>query len=177
MKQAKAKTNGRSTLMTAGRVAAHSGVPAHTVRWYLRQRLLQPPKNPRNGYYEFTARDLQTLNFVRRAKALGFTLKEIASIFEMSRKRQTPCPMVRDIVAQRLVEFEAEVGELIAMQRDMKRALRQWRELPDGVPDGEEICRLIEATGGAGVDLRVARKSSMSKSNAALRRKRNSPGV
>jgi len=151
--------------MTAGRLAAYSGIPVHTVRWYLRQRLLRPAKNPRNGYYEFTARDLQTLNFVRRAKILGFTLKEIASIFEMSRKRQTPCPMVRDIVARRLVEFDAQVDELIAMQRGMRRALRQWRGLPDGVPNGEEVCRLIEATGDGGVDLGVARRFKMKKSS------------
>ena len=148
-----------ATGFTAGVVAKRTGVPAHTVRWYLRQKLLRPRRNPRNGYYEFTGDDLKALNFVRRAKALGFTLKEIASIFEMSRTRQTPCPMVRDIVARRILDFEADIKELRSMQRGMKQAMKVWRRLPDGAPDGDEICRLIEATGTNGdIDLGVARK-------------------
>jgi len=67
--------------------------------------------------------------------------------------------------------------EGVAMQRGMKRALRQWRGMPDGVPDGDEVCRLIEATGSEKVDLRVARRFNMKKSSGTLRRKRNPPRV
>lgn len=154
----KERAGTRVRAMTAGQVARQSGVAVHTVRWYLRQGLLLPRRNPRNGYYEFTARDLQTLNFVQRAKALGFTLKEIDTIFEMSRRRETPCPLVHDIVARRLIEVESEVAQFIAMQRRMQGAILLWRTLPDGVPDGNEICRLIEAVGEGAVDLRAARK-------------------
>jgi len=152
---------------TVGAVARETGMSADTVRWYLRQKLLRPTRNSRNGYYEFTSSDLAKLTFIRRAKALGFTIKEIACILEMSGKRQTPCPIVRDIVARRLIEFATDVEELLAMQRHMKKAISLWRNMPDGAPHGDEICRLIEATGRTkGVDRGVARRLTIKTDSA-----------
>lgn len=157
--------------ITVADVAQLSGLPTHTVRWYLRRGLLRPRRNVRNRYYEFTARDLSALNFIRRAKALGFTLREIATIFEVSHRRESPCPTVRDIVRRRVVDFAIEVNDLAATQRYMRRALRLWRGMPNAVPKGDEICRLIEAVGGP-VDVGLAHESKIGRGSAAKRRRR-----
>ena len=146
--------------MTVGEVEASTGVAANTVRWYLRQRLLRPRRNQKNGYYEFSGSDLRALGFIRRAKALGFTLREIATIFETSRHKESPCPMVRDIVQRRIGEVAVELDAIAAVAKHMQRALRLWRRMPDGVPRGDEVCRLIESVGD-GVDLRATRRFTM----------------
>ena len=128
-------------------LARAAGVSAHTVRYYVRRRLLRPRRNPQNGYNEFSDEDARTLAFIRRAQALGFTLSEIATILEMSRRRESPCPLVRDIVRQRLDEFGTQLEELLEMRGRMQRALAKWRRMPDSVPTGHEICRLIESVG------------------------------
>ena len=126
-------------------ISSASGVSGHTVRYYVRRGLLTPPQNAHNGYHEFTAADAHALSFIRRAQALGFTLAEIATILEMSRRRESPCPLVRDIVRQRLDEFGTQLEELLEMRSRMQRALAKWRRMPDSVPTGHEICRLIES--------------------------------
>jgi DNA-binding transcriptional MerR regulator len=128
-------------------IARATGVPAHTVRYYVRRKLLRPRRNARNGYHEFTPGDARVLAFIRRAQALGFALSEIATILEKSRRRESPCPMVRDIVRRRLDEFGVELDELVEMRGRMQGALAKWRRMRDGVPTGHEICRLIEAVG------------------------------
>ena len=154
--------------MTVIEVEAATGVSADAVRWYVRKGLLRPRRNSRNGYYEFGAVDLRELAFIGRAKRVGFTLPEIRQVLEQSRRRESPCPEVRDIVKKRTVEVDAQIEALAGMERHMRRALRLWRRMPDGIPTGREICRLIDALGD-GVDLRAARSLKMRRASLPAR--------
>ncbi|HSD41297.1 MAG TPA: MerR family transcriptional regulator [Burkholderiales bacterium] len=128
-------------------VARAAGVSPHTVRYYVARGLLRAKKDPRSGYHRFTDGDARTLTFVRRAQALGFTLREIETVIAMSRRHESPCPMVRDIVRRRVAEFTVQLAELDDTCRRMRGALRTWAGMPNSVPYGDEICRLIESVG------------------------------
>lgn len=142
--------------MTVIEVEAATGISADAIRWYVRKGLLKPRRNSGNGYYDFTAADLRELSFIRRAKGLGFSLAEIKEVLAQSRRRETPCPAVRDIVKRRVLEVGARLEALQAMEKQMRRALRLWKRMPDGIPHGNEVCRLIDALSGD-FDLRAAR--------------------
>ena len=128
-------------------VARVAGVSPHTVRYYVRSGLLVPKRDPTSHYHSFDESDLRTLSFIRRARALGFTLAEIETVLKRSRRHESPCPMVRDIVRRRLDEFRLQLDELDDTCRGMRRALARWKHMPDRVPSGDEICRLIESVG------------------------------
>lgn len=51
-----------------------------TVRYYERRGLLREPPRTRAGYRQYSADDLWRLQFIARAKRLGFTLAEIAGL-------------------------------------------------------------------------------------------------
>jgi MerR family transcriptional regulator, Zn(II)-responsive regulator of zntA len=146
--------------MTVIEVAAATGVSGAAIRWYVRNGLLKPQRNSGNGYYHFGAADLRELRFIGQAKALGFTLAEIKAVLEQSRRRESPCPAVRDIMKRRMVEVTSRLESLQAMERHMRRALRLWKRMPDGLPHGAEVCRLIDAF-SADFDLRAARSFTM----------------
>lgn len=128
-------------------VARIAALSPHAVRYYVRRGLLVPRRDPKSGYHSFDEADVHTLGFIRRAKALGFTLAEIETVLKTSRRRESPCPMVRDIVRRRLDEFRLQLDELDETCRRMGRALARWKRMPDSVPTGSEICRLIESVG------------------------------
>lgn len=130
--------------MKVSELAKAADVSADTVRYYSRAGLLQPSRNDANGYQQFSDRDLQRLRFVRTARQLGFSLKEIADILHDADRRRSPCPRVRDLFAQKLVAVEQQLRELKALRNRMREAMQQWQTLPDGAPDGRSICRLIE---------------------------------
>ena len=130
--------------MKVSQVAVKTGVSPYAIRYYARIGLLTPARQSGNRYRRFTDADVKYLSFIRKAQKLGFTLKEIGKIFEKSRSGQTQCPLVREIVQRRIVENSKQLEEVVALQRNMERALRRWKKMPDHAPGGDAICHLIE---------------------------------
>jgi DNA-binding transcriptional MerR regulator len=133
--------------ITVSELARLATVSPDAVRYYARTGLLTPERNPMNGYREFSASDVRRLRFIKRAQSLGFSLGEIATIIQTARQRKSPCPLARDIIKRHIGEAGEELERLIRLRDRMKKAMAKWKRMPDGIPDGDEICRLIEATG------------------------------
>ena len=131
--------------MKVNEIAKKAEVTPEVVRYYLRIGLLKSDDKDANGYRRFSEHSLRRLNFIRRAKQLGFKLSELAEILRMAARRKTPCPMVRDIVKRRIEDNRVDLESLRALQRRMERALAQWHRMRNGVPDGHTVCRLIES--------------------------------
>lgn len=129
------------TVKTLSDLTSTSG---DAIRYYTRIGLLRPRRDETNGYRYFTAADTVRLKFIRRAKTLGYKLDEIGEILAASEHGSSPCPLVREIIARRIEEHRAALREAEALQARMEAAVRQWRDLPDGVPVGNSICHLIE---------------------------------
>lgn len=129
-------------------IAAATGVPPHIVRYYARIGLLRPMRDPANNYQCFTERDRRRLLFIRQAQALGYTLREIRSIFRHADRGHSPCPEVRDILRRRIDSNHRLLDEMNRLQGRMERALKVWARRPDGIPDGETVCILIESVEG-----------------------------
>ena len=115
------------------------------IRHYVRIGLLAPSRDPVTGYKLFSDFDIKKTKFIRRAKGLGFTLRDIQTIFDHSNDGRSPCPAVRDIIRQRINENRSKLAELNKLQQRMEDALETWKSMPDGEPDGEAICYLIES--------------------------------
>jgi len=130
--------------MTVTELANRSGTSPHAVRYYTRLGLLKPERNPGNGYRLYQDNDIRWLNFIRQAKLLGYTLSEIVEIMHDADKGQSPCPRVRDILQRRIHENRHQLEELLELQTRMEQALSQWKDMPDGIPDGNSVCHLIE---------------------------------
>lgn len=65
--------------MFVNEVAKSAEVSADAVRYYSRIGLLSPTRNPENSYREYTHQDVSRVRFIRKAKWLGFTLKDITN--------------------------------------------------------------------------------------------------
>ena len=130
--------------MKVSDLAKAAEVNPDTVRFYTREGLLNPTRNPDNNYQQYDAEDLRRLRFARKARQLGFSLPEIRSILGQADEHHSPCPMVREVFEERLAQVEKEIEQLQQLRERMKSALDAWQAMPDGTPDGHTICRLIE---------------------------------
>jgi DNA-binding transcriptional MerR regulator len=65
---------------TISQLAHRAGVHVETVRYYERRGLLREPPRTPAGYRQYSSADLWRLQFIARAKRLGFTLAEVAGI-------------------------------------------------------------------------------------------------
>ena len=131
--------------MRVSELARRADVTPDTVRYYVRISLLRPGHVSKNGYKQFTDADVNKLQFIRKAKLLGYTLSEIRDILRDSDRGKSPCPKVRKILQLRIAENRHKLNEITVLQLRMEQALKDWTTLPDGVPSGDSVCHLIES--------------------------------
>ena len=131
--------------MTASVLAKRADVPLFTVRYYTRIGLLKPSRDLRNGYKIYKPADKDRLKFISAAKELGFTLSEIEEILDQAAHNNSPCPMVRDVVEQKIVQNKQKIRELQQLQKRLEKAAEDWKTMKDSTPDGHSVCRLIES--------------------------------
>ncbi len=134
-----------NSMITVSELSKVSQTTTDAVRHYVRVGLLSPSRNPANGYKLFNDNDIKRVKFIRRAKGLGFTLRDIKVIFDHSNDGLSPCPVVREMIQQRIDENRSKLADLNALQQRMDDALEKWKSMPDGEPDGQAICQLIES--------------------------------
>lgn len=68
--------------MKISEAARLAGVPAKTLRYYEGIGLLSPAKRTESGYRLYGWRDLEQIEFVRRAKLMGLSLEEIRGLVQ-----------------------------------------------------------------------------------------------
>ena len=98
--------------MQIGQLAKRAGVAVDTVRYYESHGILPSPTRQASGYRSYDDGDVARLLFVRRAKALGFTLREIRELLELSGRRHDDMAVVRDAAALKLADVESKLAEL-----------------------------------------------------------------
>lgn len=126
-------------------LADKSGVSPDIVRYYTRRGLLKPTRHPHNRYNLYQETDVARLRFIRQAKSLGYTLNEIARIFEESGRGASPCPLVREIIERHIAGNQKALDEMLEIQTRIEAASKQWASMPDRAPNGNTICHLIES--------------------------------
>jgi MerR family mercuric resistance operon transcriptional regulator len=99
--------------LTISQLARQAGVNVETVRYYERRGLLREPPRTPAGYRQYSTDDLWRLHFIARAKRLGFTLAEIATL---GSGRNAPADGVVKIVRAKMQELEQRQRELAETQ-------------------------------------------------------------
>ena len=84
--------------LTIGQVAQRVGVGIETIRYYEREGIIPEPERSRSGYRQFSVETVDRLRFVRHAKRLGFSLKEIRELLAL--RIDSPTAPVCDEVRQ-----------------------------------------------------------------------------
>jgi len=106
--------------MTIGELAKKAGVNVQTIRFYERESLLQDAHRwPDSGYRDFDDEALLRLQFIRVAKELGFTLREIKELLEMRILPGESCAEVRQMIGTKLADLDRR---MIGMRR-LRRTL------------------------------------------------------
>ncbi len=127
-------------ILSIGQVARRAGVGVETVRFYEREGLLEEPPRRASGYRQYSQEVVKRLGFIQRAKALGFSLKEISELLLLRVDAQTSCEEVKQRTEAKIAEVERKLVEL---QR-MRQALLQVHSLCTGQgPTGS--CPMLDA--------------------------------
>ena len=136
--------------MQIGELAKETRVTVQTVRFYERRGLMPQPPRRESGYRNYGESDLRRLQFIRQAKALGFSLQEIREILQTRERGQCPCTDVSKMAERHLAAAEAEIARLQRFRRELRQALGTWKQKPTRNLPANAICVLIERTMNGG---------------------------
>jgi len=126
--------------LTIGKVALRAGVGIETVRFYEREGLIDEPPRAPSGYRQYPESVVPRLQFIKRAKELGFTLNEIKELLSLRLDPETTCADVK----QRAEKKIADIEDKLRCLRRMKKALIKLTESCEG-RGTVEGCPILDA--------------------------------
>jgi MerR family transcriptional regulator, copper efflux regulator len=105
--------------MNIGQAARASGVTAKMIRHYESIGLVPRARRTDGGYRIYHGDDIHMLRFIRRARELGFSMKQIARLLGLWRNRRRSSADVRRIALQHIDELDQRIEKLQAMRRTL----------------------------------------------------------
>jgi MerR family mercuric resistance operon transcriptional regulator len=122
--------------LTIGHIAHAAGVNVETVRYYQRRGLVSLPPKRTRGFRYYTVETAGRVRFIKRAQALGMSLKEVQRLLRLDAKGA--CKETRSLAVAKLALVESKLVDL-ARLRDVLRGLVAACDQPHGMS-----CPIIE---------------------------------
>ncbi len=115
-------------ILTIGQLAKQAGVGVETIRFYERQGLIaEPERQPSSRYRQYPAQAVKRILFIRHAKDLGFTLKEIQELLELRVDPRSSCADVRQRAREKIADIDERIASLDRMKAALARLARKCR--------------------------------------------------
>lgn len=113
--------------LSIGQLAKAAGVGVETVRFYEREGLLPEPPRRASGYRQYPSDAVGRIRFIRRAKDLGFTLREIAELLDLRVDPDKTCADVRALARAKLGAVEQKMNDLARIKAALEKLANACR--------------------------------------------------
>jgi MerR family transcriptional regulator, copper efflux regulator len=100
-----------------GTLARRAGVSIDTIRYYERGGLLAPKARLASGYRRYSELEVARLRFIRRAQALGFSLKEVKQLLTLSNLRDVS--RIKRAAQEKLTDVEERIASLERVRKGL----------------------------------------------------------
>ena len=125
-----------------GELAKRTETSAETLRYYEAESLLPAPRRNASGYRLYTETDVGRVHFIRRARAMDFSLKEIGELLSLQLvKKVATCGEVKSLAEHKLAAIDEKIAEL----KKMKAALQLVTEACAGGQESTVHCTILNA--------------------------------
>lgn len=114
------------TAMLIGEVARRTGFPAPTIRYYEQIGLLKEASRANSGYRSYSPKAIDELLFIKKARALGFSLEEIGQILQLSRSGRKPCERVLSLTHKHLDAIDGRIRDLQRFRKYLAAEVAKW---------------------------------------------------
>ena len=102
--------------MNISEAARRSGLSAKTIRYYEDIELIAPATRGSNGYRQYDAGAVEELQFLHRAREVGFDLQECRQLLELHRDDDRHSRHARELVLEKSAQLQRRIDKLVAMQ-------------------------------------------------------------
>ena len=106
--------------MNIGEASTQSAVSTKMIRHYEALKLLPKVARTDSGYRQYDDAAIHTLRFIRRARDLGFSMREIEELLSLWRNRRRASADVKAIALAHAADLQRRIQEMQAMQRTLE---------------------------------------------------------
>lgn len=130
--------------LTIGRLAQATSVPAKTIRYYEQVGVLPVPGRSESGYRQYTQRDVHRLLFIRRARALGLSLKDLKALTAELDNGScgTMRPQMLNLVRTQLDTVKHQIAEFQLLHQQLEQVAHRLQTAPPS--DHAESCQCLD---------------------------------
>jgi len=125
--------------LTIGDLSRRTATKVEPIRYYERIGLLPAPARTEGNYRAYGEGHLGRLSFIRRARALGFSLEQVRELLDLADQRDRSCEAVDAIARQHLAEVESKIADLTALRAELAEVIGRCSH------GTVAECRIIEA--------------------------------
>ena len=109
--------------LTIGQVAKRASVNVQTLRYYERRNLVLPKVRKDSGYRLYDEQTVRTVQFVKHAQEMGFTLEEIRSLLSLRVPSHGRCNRVLSRAKEKLSDVKDRIKKLKRMESTLKKLI------------------------------------------------------
>lgn len=135
--------------MRIGQVARRAGVTAKAIRHYERLGLLGTPARTPSGYRDFGPAAIDRVRFIRRAQALGLSLREIGEVIAVRQGGAPPCEHAIALLERRVRDLTRTVEESARLRDELADLAGRGRALDPAACSEESVCQVLALAGGS----------------------------
>ncbi len=102
--------------MNIGEAAELSGVTPKTIRYYESIGLIAPAPRTMSGYRSYGDNDVAFLNFIHRARGLGFSVANVNALLELYHDKDRASADVKALATRHVAAIDHKIAELQAIR-------------------------------------------------------------
>lgn len=111
----------QSNLYNIGQAAKASGISTKMIRHYEEVGLLPAASRTFSGYRTYNHQDVHMLRFIRHARDLGFSIKQIGDLLSLWRDKNRPSSKVKSLASEHIEMLNQKIQELENMKSALMR--------------------------------------------------------
>jgi MerR family transcriptional regulator, copper efflux regulator len=128
--------------MNISEAARRSGLSAKTIRYYEDIGLIAPAERGENGYRQYQGAAVEQLQFLARAREVGFDIDECRQLLQLQRDSNRQSRHARSLVLEKSEQLQHKIDQLQSMQKVLNEMASRCRG--DEGPD----CAILEDLAG-----------------------------
>lgn len=130
-------------MLKIGDMARVSGFSRDTLRYYERLGLVVATERTESGYRLYDDSVASRLEFIQRAKAVGLTLQEIATIFSVRDGGRLACQHIRSLLREKVEGLDTQMRHLERLRGELSVRLAWAEAHPVTGCDGRDVCEYL----------------------------------
>ncbi len=125
--------------MTIGQLAKAVHLNTQTIRYYERIGLIDKPGTNEAGYRIYPEKAADVLRFIKHAKDIGFSLKQISEIFSLDNNKYNTCSNVKKLAEEKVYEIDKKLNSLNLMRKELLSLISLCEE-----KTGNQRCPILD---------------------------------